>query len=188
MGRAATGILIAVFGLAQLSGCAWLMEDPVSVKEAPRPERRSLYAYPWVWTDEQGQRVRLSRWRGQPLVVTAIFATCREVCPRTVKRLRELDERFTREGLRPRFVLVTLDPVTDTPERLRKFKLEEKLPASWTLLGGASASTRQLTEFLEIHVVDLRAHMIHDAKIVVFDADGVASRKFSGWGLEEERL
>ena len=188
MGRAATGILIATLLLAP-GGCAWLMEEPNGAKPAPRPEAaRSLFAYPWTWTDEQGQMVKFSRWRGQPLVVTTIFATCREVCPRTVKRMRELEERFTREGLRPRFVLVTLDPVTDTPDRLRKFKADEKLPGSWTLLGGPRASTRQLTEFLEIHVVDLQAHMIHDAKIVMFDGAGVASRRFGGWDLEEEKL
>ncbi|HEX7454279.1 MAG TPA: SCO family protein, partial [Polyangiaceae bacterium] len=69
-------------------------------------------------------------------------------------------------------VLVTLDPSSDTPERLRRYKAEEALPASWRLLSGSKQATQELSDVLEIHVIDGGSHLVHDAKIVLFDGDG----------------
>lgn len=179
-------VLAGLVGLTPLGGCRWLLEDPVRKPKPARAERRSLFTYPWVWKDELGAKVTFSRWRGEPLVVTTIFTSCRETCPRTVQKLREVHARFSREGRPPQFLLVTLDPANDTPERLRHFKQSEKLPESWHLLTGTDAATRELTQFLDIHVIDPDAHIMHDAKIVVFDATGMPSRSFGGWGLEDE--
>src|SRR5215471_9089054 len=84
----------AVLALAAaLGGCA---TSPGSSREIdlPRVARVSLFAHPWVWTDEQGQSVTFARWRGQPLVVSAVFTTCKATCPRTIAKLQELDAVF----------------------------------------------------------------------------------------------
>lgn len=180
---------------ATLAGCAWLLEDPAASGRRPgagasagRRPPRSLHAYPWVWTDEQGREVRFSRWRGEPLVVTLAFTSCRETCPRTIRKLRDLDARFRRERRPASFIVVTLDPRHDTPERLREFKRSERLPAAWHLLVGTPSATQALSDLVGMHVVDLDSHQMHDGSVVLFDEEGRAARSFTGWNLDRETV
>jgi len=148
--------------------------------------RRSLFEFPWMWTDENGERIAFSRWRGEPVLVTAIYTQCQATCPRTISKLRKLDAAFRREGHVPEFILVTLDPRNDTPERLRRFKEGEGFPGSWHLLTGGLPETRELADLLDIHVLNADSHIMHDARIVIFDAEGMPFRRYSGWSLDEE--
>ncbi len=120
------------------------------------------------------------------MVVTAAFTSCRETCPRTMRKLREIYTRFRRENRAAQFIIVTLDPATDTPDRLRAFKLEQRLPASWHLLTGPRAQTRELAQLLGIHLFDLDSHVMHDGAIMVFDEQGRGRRSFTGWNLDDE--
>jgi protein SCO1/2 len=180
-------IRVLACSLVALSGCAWLMEDPVSPKqEAPRPARASLFSHPWSWIDDNNKPVEFARWRGRELVVATFFSTCRETCPRVLRKMREVHADLKREGRNPQFILVTLDPAMDRPERLRQFRKTEKLPPSWRLLSGSPEHTRELAEFLDIHVMNLQAHTMHDGRIVVFDTSGMATVAYTGWDLGKQ--
>jgi protein SCO1 len=103
-----------------------------------------------------------------------------------VRRLREVYERFRRDRRDAQFLIVTLDPATDTPERLLAFKKEQRLPESWHLLTGPRTQTRELARLLGIHTFDLDSHVMHDGAIVIFDAQGRGRSSFSGWNLDDE--
>jgi protein SCO1/2 len=139
----------------------------------------SLFDFAWSWTDEQGRRLAFSRWRGSPLVVTTFYTTCTWTCPRTVEKLRAVDRAFRGRGISAEFVLVTLDPAADTPDRLRVFKEARRLPAEWHLLQGDPAGTRELADFLGVHVLEMEVHLVHDTRIAVFDGAGAPRRSFA---------
>ena len=184
--RAARTLVVCIaIVTASLSACA-PVQSPTDHLTSAHQAGASIFAYPWVWTDEQGERVTFSRWRGQDLVVTAIYASCKSTCPRTVGKLQEINEAFRHTGRPAQFFLVTLDPTTDTPAILRGFKTSGGFPDAWHLLTGSASDTRELTDVLDIHVLDDGPHLMHDAKIVVFDARGNPSRRFGGWALDEE--
>jgi protein SCO1/2 len=174
-----------------LAACAPVSAPPVQppspdVAGVDQPRRVSLFNHRWSWTDEQGQPAPFSRWRGQPLVVTAIFTQCRATCPRTVAKLRQVYDRFRNEGHSAQFLLVTLDPANDTREILQRFKASSGLPDSWHLLSGSIDDTRDLRDTLGIHVIDDGPHLLHDGRIVVFDAQGLPTRSFGGYALNDE--
>jgi protein SCO1/2 len=146
---------------------------------AARADAPSLFAPPWIWSDEQGAPVRFEQWRGAPIIVTMVFTACTSTCPVTIERLRRVTETFAREGRAATFVLVTLDPSNDTPEQLRRFKISRRLPERWHLLRGNDAQTRALADLLQVHLLD-DAHVFHDARIVVFDRDGKLSGQLRG--------
>jgi cytochrome oxidase Cu insertion factor (SCO1/SenC/PrrC family) len=181
--RAATAIVIA---LAVVIPGACGPQMPASHTVSAHQTRASIFAYPWVWTDDRGERVAFSRWRGQELVVTAIYTRCKSTCPRTIGKLQQIHETLRHDGRNAQFFLVTLDPETDTSETLRGFKASEGFPDSWHLLTGSVLDTRELRDVLDIHVLDDGPHLMHDAKIVVFDARGNPSRSFGGWALDDE--
>lgn len=134
----------------------------------------SLFSYRWVWTDEQGQRVALSQWRGTPVVMTAIYTSCDNTCPRTVAKLRKVYDEYQHDGRQAEFVVVTLDPVADTPEQLRRYKEERRLPAAWHLLRGDVAETEQLGNILGVRPMEMDAHYVHESRITVFDGNGTS--------------
>jgi protein SCO1/2 len=165
---AAGGLL----GLILFAGACNITPEPAAPPRPARAAAGSLFGYPWHWTDESGRAIAFSNFRGVPLVITEIYTSCTSTCPRTVAQLRKLSERLEREGKAAQFLLVTLDPALDTPERLRQYKAEQALPASWHLLSGSQRATQELSNVLEIHVLDGGSHLVHDAKIVLFDGRG----------------
>jgi protein SCO1 len=205
--RAARGLALVLGACALacvVSGCAPLSSTPAapspsspssssSSSSSPArptadalPPSASLFSYPWTWLDEKGEAVTFAHWRGQPLVVSAMFTTCQATCPRTLVKLRKVYDRFRQEGLSAQFLVVSLDPATDTPEVLRRFKTSSSLPDDWRLLTGDVNQTRDLRDLLGIHAIDDGPHLMHDGRIVIFDRQGIATRSFGGWGLDEE--
>lgn len=169
--------------------CASVLSSCVGSKDpadSPRITRTSIFAYPWTWTDERGNSVTFARWRGEPLVVSAFYTTCRATCPRTIGKLKKLDAEYRRQGHPPEFLVVTLDPANDTPDTLRRFKESEHLPESWHLLTGSVEATREFSDALDIHVMEMDVHTFHEARIVEFDARGMPERTFSGRNLDDE--
>jgi protein SCO1/2 len=139
----------------------------------PPPGQLSVFRYPWTWLDDRGDRVSLANWRGTPLVITAVYTTCFETCPLTIARLRRVHDELTHTGRRAEFVVVTLDPTVDTPERLRQFRQSHGLPEAWHLLTGSRHDTEQLMDVLNVHIMDMDVHLVHDSKITLFDAEGL---------------
>ena len=143
-------------------------------RSTPRSQAapNSLFNYSWTWTDEHGDRVTFSQWRGTPLVVAAVYTSCEDTCPRTIAKLREIYHRFGLEHRRAEFVLVSMDPHPDTPAQLRDYKTSKELPEPWHLLTGDHRAVEQLTDVLGIHVMEMESHTVHDARITVFDGAG----------------
>jgi protein SCO1/2 len=147
----------------------------------------SLFEQPWRWKDDHGETVTLSRWKGAPLVVTMFYTTCRFRCPMTLDKLREIEAAFTRHKQRANFALVTLDPRSDTVERLNDFKKVNRLPdETWHLLNGDDAQTRTLSRFLGIRPAYDDGHIDHQVRIAILDARGAVVRRFEGWTFDGE--
>jgi protein SCO1/2 len=127
--------------IASLGACT-ATQGSANHADEPHVARVSLFSHPWIWTDESGHTVRFARWRGQPLVVAAFYASCRSTCVRTVRQLRKM--QASPEARASQFLLVTLDPTADTPEVLREYKTSEDLPMGWHLLAGSTSQTRRI--------------------------------------------
>ena len=135
--------------------------------------------------DETGRDVSFATWRGTTLVVAAIYTSCSTVCPRTVAKLRKVEQAFRRDAQPVQFLLVTLDPTADTPARLRDYKESEKLPESWHLLAGSTRTTEALTDLLDIHLIDMGSHIFHESNVAVFDANGMPLHTFRGTDFDD---
>jgi protein SCO1/2 len=69
-----------------------------------------------------GQRVALADLRGKVLLVTFVFTTCTDSCPILTAKLAEIGRALGRDfGTEYAFVAITVDPLNDTPARLRTY-------------------------------------------------------------------
>jgi protein SCO1/2 len=190
--------LVLPIAMASAAGCSPASEPARTAREAPPTATPraiepgspragpSVFDEPDTWTDETGRPVVFAQWRGRPLVLTAFFTQCRATCPRTIARLRTIYDAARGGTPAPEFVLVTLDPERDTPDRLRRFKAESGLPASWHLVVGSVDATRAILDLLDVHVLASDAHIVHDGRIAVFDPQGRLAHRYGGWGIDEE--
>jgi cytochrome oxidase Cu insertion factor (SCO1/SenC/PrrC family) len=169
------------FGLAATwlaAACTPPATRATSTTDAPREGAPFLlHRARWLWTDERGDAVAFSGWRGEPVIVAAFYTSCSSTCPRTIEALRRIDNALRASGARAQMVLVTIDPDTDTPERLAAFKRSRALPESWRLLRGSSAQTRELLDVIGVHAIPTDPHVVHDSYLAVFDADGHLARR-----------
>jgi protein SCO1/2 len=178
-GRGSAWCLSLAIGWASVA-CASSLPESGDIASAA-----SLFDQPWRWRDERGQDVILSQWRGKVLVVTMFYRSCQTRCPMTVGKLREVAGVFERERVPANFVLVTLDPQSDTPPRLRAFKESHGLSGdSWHFLTGGEAQTRELARTLGVHPAYDNGHIDHEVRILVFDEEGRPLRRFRGWAFD----
>jgi protein SCO1/2 len=72
--------------------------------------------------DQHGARLTAGTLAGRWTVLFFGFTQCPDVCPTTLARLAGVQRRLP-EGIRPnvRFMLVSVDPMRDTPERLAEY-------------------------------------------------------------------
>ena len=69
--------------------------------------------------ERNGEIVKSEQLLGQPYVVSFFFSTCPSICVQQNQKLKELQEAFKGEGVR--FVAISVDPETDTPEVLSEY-------------------------------------------------------------------
>lgn len=144
---------------------------------------RSLYQIPGSWTDQNGGAFALSSLRGTPVVLVLFYGTCDSVCPSIVRDMKKVEA-----GLRPadrdrtRFVLVTIDPATDTPERLLAYARNNGLDlARWRLLNGGPDQVRVLANVLGIKYRPTgTGQYSHTIRITVVDREGVVVEQADG--------
>jgi protein SCO1/2 len=119
---------------------------------APEPAPVSIGPVPDVTLlDQDGRPVRVvsELLRGHTVAVNFVFTTCTTICrPMAAIFGRLQDELGGRYGKEIRLVSITLDPETDTPDRLKAFAGRFARREGWTLLTGTREQVRALARAL----------------------------------------
>jgi protein SCO1 len=79
--------------------------------------------------------------KGHTVVINTIYTDCKDACPLITQQLNQVRARLgSAFGKDVHFVTITSDPVTDTPEVLRRFaQAQSALVPGWTFLTGKKA-------------------------------------------------
>lgn len=145
----------------------------------------SLYDLEMTWTDQEGRPRTLTELGSRPLVMAMIYTTCAHTCPLIIADLKQIESGLTpaqRAGMN--FVLVTLDPDTDTPAQLESFARESKLDtAHWTLLTGTADDVRMLAATLGIRYrPGETGEIAHSNGLTIVDTHGAIAYQQRGVG------
>lgn len=85
----------------------------------------SIYNLPSTWTTQNGKDIQLKDLQGDVLVMVMIYTSCKAACPRLVADMRNIEERLPEHSKKNvKMIFVSIDPETDTPERLKAFAQE----------------------------------------------------------------
>ncbi len=135
----------------------------------------SLYQLDGDWTDQSGTAFRLEALRGHPVVLVMFYGTCTSVCPTLVRDAKQLDALLAGDArAKTQFLLVTIDPAVDTPERLGAYAKEHQLDAArWHLVAGAPDQIRALSNVIGFRYRPAGGGQYsHTLRITLLDRDG----------------
>lgn len=145
----------------------------------------SIYNLPEKWTNQDGKDIELKELRGKVLVMVMIYTSCKAACPRLVADMRNIEERIPKElKEKVTFVLVSIDPEVDTPERLKAFAKENQMDnEKWLFLRSNDEQTREFSAVLAVNYKRISPmDFSHSNIISVFNAEGELA--FQQEGLE----
>jgi protein SCO1/2 len=145
---------------------------------------------PFALVDQSGTTVRSESLRGRALVISFVFTTCAEACPLITAQLARAQARVRTEKLdaRVRFVSITLDPVTDTPEVLRRYAAAHGIDlTTWHFLTGASDDVARVVRAFGLTAV-ARERIVHGSLVVLVDGQGRIAARRTDLELDPDRL
>jgi protein SCO1/2 len=142
--------------------------------EAPLPGD-SLYRIDAPLTDQDGHAFTLAARRGQPLLVSKFYNSCKFVCPMLIDTARmNTDSLAPKERAALSTLLITFDPARDDVKVLKDVAAQRGLePAHWTLARTDAASVRKIAAALDIQYRLLTdGEYNHTTVLVLLDRDG----------------
>lgn len=142
-------------------------------------------------TSQDGRRVALKDFRGKAIVLTFMYAQCKDVCPVLPQIIGRADKALTdAERSRVRFVGISIDPRRDTPDALREFMRGHDLDsARWTLLTGSVAEAAKAAGDYGIVVrPDPQGDLVHNAVYILIDSRGHLRTEFHGLFTPTEEI
>ncbi len=96
--------------------------------------------------------------KGKTVAINFIFTTCTTICPPLTATFRQVQKDLAERAPDVRLISVSVDPVTDTPERLRGFAAKFKAGPGWTFVTGEKAEVESLLQALGVAVADKNDH------------------------------
>ena len=96
--------------------------------------------------------------KGKLVAINFIFTTCTTICPPLTATFRRVQQDAKARGLDVQLISISVDPVTDTPERLRDFAAKFKADAGWTFVTGEKASIDSVLQAMGAAVSNKNDH------------------------------
>ncbi len=150
----------------------------------------SIYNLPSKWTNQDGRDLELKELHGDVLVMVMIYTSCQAACPRLVADMRHIEQNLS-DKTKPqvKFVLVSIDPEVDTPERLKAFSIENKMDGNqWVFLRSTEDNTREFAAVLAVNYKKISPiDFSHSNIISVFNAEGELYFQQEGLGVSYDQ-
>lgn len=144
-----------------------------------------------AFRNRRGEVVRLSDYRGRPLVVSLIYTACTQSCPVILQSLHDAVVVARKAFGRDSFAVVTIgfDSSNDTPSRMRAYARSRGIDLpNWDFLSGDGETIQRLARTLGFIFFASPKGFDHLAQISVIDSQGKLYRQIYGTNFEPPRL
>ena len=167
-------------------------EEPTAIKiekESQPISELSIYNLPSVWTTHHNKEIELKELKGNVLVMVMIYTSCKAACPRLVADMRSIETQIPEvKKKNVKLILVSIDPETDTPKRLKEFSIENDMHSdSWIFLRGSKKDTQEFAAVLAVNYKKISPmDFSHSNIISVFDQKGELAHQQEGLGVNNK--
>ncbi len=110
--------------------------------------------------DQNGNRINFysDLVKGKTVAINFIFTTCTTICPPLTATFRRVQQDLAQRAPQVRLISISVDPSTDTPERLRDFAAKFKAGPGWTFVTGEKGDVDSLLKAFGVAVADKNDH------------------------------
>lgn len=141
---------------------------------APLPSN-SIFNLSSSWKNQNGESLQLKDLQNKTLVVVMIYTSCKSACPILVSKMKNIESRISRKDIdNTSLVLISIDPKTDTPARLKEFARNNAMDApQWIFLTSSEEATQEFANVLSMKYKKISPiEFSHSNIISVFGPDG----------------
>jgi protein SCO1 len=149
------------------------LNPEAKTNSATRSSNSLLRTY--KFTNELGQAVSLSDFRGQALALTFIFTRCPipEFCPRLTRNFEEVQRKLKQIENAPtnwHLISVTFDPANDTPEVLKAYgNTFQYDPPHWSFLTGPKEKIAEFARACDVQFDPENGLFNHNFRTLIID-------------------
>jgi protein SCO1 len=136
-----------------------------------------------AFTAADGRRVRLSEFRGKPLLVSFVYTACSQVCPTTTRFLNRAVREADRALGPGRFRVITIgfNLPYDTPAAMQGFQRQQGIErAGWEFLSPDPGVVEVLTREMGFSFAASAGGFDHLAQVTLLDAEGRVATQVYG--------
>jgi protein SCO1 len=127
--------------------------------------------------DQDGKVATLDQYRGQPVIMTFMYSTCRDTCPLTAQQIKGALDQI---GQSVPTLAISVDPANDTPLNAKRFVNQQGLTQRMRFLLGDRA---QLQPIWKAYGIRPQGNGFdHSAYVVLVDATG---HQRVGWPVDK---
>ena len=141
--------------------------------------------------DREGRTVRLSQYRGKPLLVSMVYTGCFQACPTATRQLQEALQAGQANFDTRQFNVISIgfNQPEDTPQALKSFALQHRLSQpNWDFLSPHATIVAPLARELGFSYLPTAAGIDHVSQVTLLDAQGRIYRQIYGQELQGQAL
>jgi len=164
------------------------LQEPVLATEDLNDEM-SIFHLPSFWHTQNQDTIEFKDLKGNVLVVVMFYTSCKAACPRLVADMQSIEAKVRPSAKKNiKYVLVTIDPEVDTPNKLKKFSKINKMDGDqWLFLHSDEESIRLFANVLSVKYAQISPiDFSHSNIISVFDEHGILQHQQEGLGVDNE--
>ncbi len=161
------------------------LDEKLALRDSQAAIGRTIGDY--RFTDTEGKTLRLSTFRGKPLVVSFIYTACYQICPTTTKHLESMVKQAERTLGPGTFNVATIgfNLPFDSPEAMGDFARKQGVrAANWHFLSPDAASLAALLADFGFRSEATAAGFDHLLQVSIVDAEGRVYRQVYGDAFE----
>jgi len=171
--------IISLLSVFILGGC--------QKKQNENIDPDSIFNLQSSWEKPDGTKIKLEELKGKVLTMVMIYTSCKTACPRLTADMKDIEAKVGKQNSDElQYILVSIDPEHDTPERMRAFIKNNKLEGKqWVFLRGSEEDTRELANVLAVKYKKITPmDFSHSNIISVFSKSGVLAYQKEGLNID----
>lgn len=190
---AVLSVICSMAGMAHATSSPEVAEGVLDRAAALRISQAAIGKEPvnYTFLDRRGNPVRLSDYRGKPLLVSFIYTGCFQICPTNTRSLHESVQDLGKLVGFDKFNVVSIgfNQPFDSPQAMRAFAAQNSIATSnWEFLSPHGSIVEALTRDFGFSYVANTAGFDHVLEVTVLDAQGRIYSQVYGERLAPNQL
>ncbi len=132
----------------------------VSTQDEMSPAHKYFGDVKLIDQDGRERRLYSDLLQGKSVVINVVFTTCTSACPAMTNAFAKIQEHLgDRLGRDVSLLSISIDPVTDTPAKLKDYAARFKARPGWYFLTGSKANVDETLKKLGQYVENKEDHL-----------------------------